>query len=146
MAAQLRTAIQRMGFTQQAAADITQVQGLDSLDEFKCLKDSDVDALCSIIRKPGGTIPNPAGGNRPPVPNPGIPVPMVASNNLKAMCHYLRFKERASRPVVPADITIPNVRQSTPNDDRLVMTSTFCTLSRTQTRFTLDVIQSHDLR
>ena len=104
----LRTALQRMGFSQDAAVNITTVQGYQELDDFKHLMDDEIDNLAHGMRRPGGTIPNPAGAGT--VPNPGILVPSRATHNLKLMCYYLRYKERLSRPVTATDITIPHVR------------------------------------
>lgn len=108
--AAIRTALQRLGFTQEAAVHITNVQNLTDLDEFKILTDSEVESLCRVVRKPGGTIPNPNPAGGPPIPDPGTPVSLQACNNLKLMCFLLRFKERTSRPIVPADITVDSVR------------------------------------
>ena len=58
-------------------------------------------------------MPNPnaaAAGQPQEIPHPGINTTMRATNNLKLMCYYLRFKERTSRPVTAADITLDNVR------------------------------------
>ena len=105
----LRTALNRMGFSVQAAQYITDNQGLGTLAEFKILQDTEVEDLCRVVRKPGGTVadPNNAGQN---IPNPGIEVSLMACNNLKLMCYFLRFKERTSRDVTAADITVNNVR------------------------------------
>ena len=105
----LRTALTRLGFSNQAATYITDVQQLDNLEEFRILTDSEVEDLCKTIRKPGGTIANPVAGG-PDIPNPGIPVPLQACNNLKLMCYFLRFKKRTSRTITAATITIPTVR------------------------------------
>ena len=45
----------RLGFSAQAATYIMGDQGIDSLDELKVLDDKEVDALCKVVRKPGGT-------------------------------------------------------------------------------------------
>lgn len=107
-AAAIRTALQRIGFTIPASQAITIDQGIDSLDEIRYLKDSEVENLCKVIRRPGGTINNPAGeGN---IPNPGESVSLRAENNLKLMAYYLRHRARVSRQTQPADITLENIR------------------------------------
>jgi hypothetical protein len=108
----IRAALGRLGFSAAASTFIVDNQGMDTLDEFKILKDTEVEDLCKVVRRPGGTIPNPnpAVGQPQEIPNPGINVTLRASNNLKLMCYFLRFKERTSRPVTAADITLDNIR------------------------------------
>ena len=60
--AAMRTALTRLGFTQDVAATITNVQGVDSIGELKFLNDKEVENLCNNIRKPGGMMPNPNAG------------------------------------------------------------------------------------
>ena len=55
--AAMRTALTRLGFTQDVAATITNVQGVDSIDELKFLNDNEVENLCNNIRKPGDSDP-----------------------------------------------------------------------------------------
>lgn len=101
-----------MGLSQSAATYITDEQDMTNLEEFRILTDSEVESLCKVIRRPGGTIANPnaGGNNNPTIPNPGITVSLKAENNLKLMCYYLRYKDRASTPVDFQDITEANVR------------------------------------
>ncbi len=108
----LRTALTRLGFTNDAAVYITGTQGFDNLDEFKLLDDDEVTNLCKVVRRPGGTLPadDNDDADAPAVPNPGIPVSLVAENNLKLCCFYLRYKERTSRPVAAGDIERATVR------------------------------------
>jgi hypothetical protein len=56
MAAALRTALSRLGFSAPCCAFFVDVQGMDSLEEFTFLLDSDVENLCRVCRKPGGTL------------------------------------------------------------------------------------------
>lgn len=114
MAAALRTMLQRVGFTNNAATTIVDTQGMDSLDEFRLLKDDEVEDLCKVVRRPGGMIANPdatAAGQPPNIPNPGIPVSLKATNNLKLVCYYLRYKARSSRVVTAAEIDAVTVRR-----------------------------------
>ena len=57
--AAMRTTLTHLGFTQDMAAMITNVQGVDSIDELKFLNDKGVEGLCNNIRKPGGMMPKP---------------------------------------------------------------------------------------
>ena len=45
----LRTALVRLGFSIQAAAFITDDQGLNALSEFRLLKDDEVENLCKVV-------------------------------------------------------------------------------------------------
>jgi hypothetical protein len=114
----LRAALTRMGLTAAAAQNVTDVQGMDPMEEFSLLTDQEAENFCKTIRRPGGTIPNPAlpvggaspAGMPPTIPNPGIPVNLRAENNLKLMCYFLLYRRRTSRPVAAGDITLNNVR------------------------------------
>jgi hypothetical protein len=107
--AAMRTMFNRLGFTVAASQVIVDEQGLDTLDEIKLLTDDEIENLCKVLRRPGGTIPaeNPA---HPPVPNPGTPINLRAENHLKLLAFYLRHKERVSRQVEVASITLDAVR------------------------------------
>jgi hypothetical protein len=54
--AAIRTALTWLGFSNQAATFITDAQELNDLDEYALLTDDEVENLCKVIRKPGGTI------------------------------------------------------------------------------------------
>lgn len=109
MAAAIRAALVHLGFTQAAAATITDVQGYNTLDELADLDDEEVKSLCKVIRRPGGTIAvaGRGGGN---VPNPGTVVSLKAENNLILACYFLNYKKRTSRQLMANDITNANVR------------------------------------
>lgn len=100
----LRTSLGRMGLSYEAALFLTDVQGMDTLTEFQFLNDDEVESLCRVLRRPGGT------SGTPPVPHPGFAVSVRAELNLKMMCYLLRYRERTSRTVTAADITITSVR------------------------------------
>jgi hypothetical protein len=107
--AALRASLTRMGFTAPAAAYLTAEDGqnLRSLASFRELDDSNVDELIKAVRKPGGTI---AGDNGNQIQDPGFPVSVSAANNLKLMCYYLRNKQKTSRSVAAAEITVEAVQ------------------------------------
>lgn len=105
----MRTAMQRLGFTNPAAQAICDDQGITDLDEIRILDDSDVENLCKVVRRPGGTVPG-ADAQAPAVPNPGISVSLRAENNLKLAAFWLRHRWRISRPTAPPDVTIDNIR------------------------------------
>ena len=111
--AAMRQALVRLGFTQDAANAITQDQGIDSMEELKTLKDSEVKDLCDVVRKPGGTIPNPnaaVAGQPATIRDPGIKVSLRAEGNLKLTCYWLRHLARTSRNANFADIQVDTVR------------------------------------
>ena len=85
---------------------------MDTLEDFRILTDSKVESLVKVIRRPGGTIADPAPGAAPDtrIPNPGIAVSLRAENNLKLACYYLRHKQKTSCTVNANDITLANVR------------------------------------
>ena len=93
---------------------ITDAQGLNTLEEFRILTDSEVESLVKVIRRPGGTIADPAPGAAPDahIPNPGVAVSLRAENNLKLACYFLCHKHKTSRTVNANDITVANVRAS----------------------------------
>ena len=109
----IRATLVRLGMSNAAAQFITNDQGMDSLVELALLTDEEVESLCKVVRCPGGTIPNPnaaAPGEPANIRNPGNSVSMVAENNLKLCCYYLRFQNRTSRTVAAADIDRDPVR------------------------------------
>jgi hypothetical protein len=109
----LCTALAKIGFSANAARQITDVQDLNSLEEIKLLQDVEVTDLCKALRRPGGMIPDPHPAdpyNVGMVINPGVVVPMRAQTNLQLASFFLRHQDRVSRPATAADITIDSVR------------------------------------
>src|SRR5688500_4274606 len=107
----LRTAITRMGFSNEAATAITTVQGIDSLAELELFKDSEVENFCKVVRCPGGQIAAVAGvAGAAPQPNLGIGLSLRAENNMKLATYFLRYKTQTSRATEANDITLANVR------------------------------------
>ena len=110
--AALRTALGRLGFTDEAANAITDTQGINDLAELELLTDSEVENLCKVVRRPGGEVANPnaAVGQPNNVPNHGTAVSLRAENNLKLACFFLKFRTRTSRATTAAQITLDSVR------------------------------------
>jgi hypothetical protein len=105
----MRTMFVRIGFTNTASQVIVDEQGMDSLDEIRLLTDDEIESLCKVIRRPGGTIPGPNPGDAP-VNNPGTPVNLRAENHLKLLAFFLRHQERVGRVPVAANITLDTIR------------------------------------
>jgi hypothetical protein len=115
--AAFRTALRAIGFSIEAARTITDDQEISSIEELKMLFDNDVVELCKALRRPGGTIINPAAGQFGQIPNPGINIPLRAVENLKMAAYYARHHDRISRPLLPAGLTLANVRLLRPLKD-----------------------------
>ena len=107
--AAMRTLFTRIGFTLAAAQAIVDEQNLDSLAEVKLLTDDEIESLCKVLHRPGGTVPGALAGVL--VPNPGIPVNLRAENQVKLLAFFLRHQERVSRTVQPPDITLDMIRR-----------------------------------
>jgi hypothetical protein len=109
----LRSALVRIGFSAKAATQITTVQMVNSLTEVKLLRDDDVQALCKVIRRQAGLVPNPnanVAGQLPLMPNPGLVVPFPAELNLQLAAFYLRHQDKLSRPFTALNVTLVTVR------------------------------------
>jgi hypothetical protein len=103
-AASIRTMLERMGFTPEAAQLVTGDQGIDSVDELRNLDDDKASNLCRVLRRPGGT--NAAGAA-----DPGTKVSARAEDNLKLAIYYVKHQDRVSRAVNVGEITLTNVRK-----------------------------------
>ena len=116
----LRTLYTRFGFDAAAADYCIDKQKLSTLDALSELEEEDVEHICKLCRKPGGTIPNPDfvalsaadkatyTGSRT-ISNPGIEVSLKEEGNLKLVCFFLRFKNMTSRSMAPAQVTVATV-------------------------------------
>ena len=110
----MRQMYQRLGFTEAAANSILNAQGVRTLDDLYDLDETRCANLCKNLRRPGGTIPNPAaqGNNAAPpnIPNPGHAIPEAAEHNLTMAVYFLNHRKRVSRPVQPGDVTLVSIR------------------------------------
>ena len=103
--AAIRTMLQRVGFSNEAAVLITGDQGIDSLDEIRTLDDAKSSNLCKILRRPGGTT-GAAGAA-----DPGVKVSARAEDNLKLVIYYVKHQDRVSRTTDIARITLVAIRR-----------------------------------
>jgi hypothetical protein len=104
----MRGVMTRIGFSEAAAQALVEEQGMNELEEIKLLSDDEVESLCKVIRRPGGTVPNPAGGA--PIANPGVQVNQRAEGHLKLLAFYLRHQDRVSRTINAPDLTLAVIR------------------------------------
>jgi len=93
---ELNAALRRIGFSDAAAVDIIDSQGIDSLEELKVLEDKDVESLCKVVRKIGSTS--------------GLNISLRAETNMKLTCYCLKYQERTSRIPDPDLITLDGIR------------------------------------
>jgi ribosomal protein S13 len=56
MNAIMRATFTRIGFSEPDAQALVEEQGIDSLEEVKLLTDDEIESLCEVIRRPGGTM------------------------------------------------------------------------------------------
>ena len=109
--AAVRSALVRLGFTQDAAKTMVEDQGITDLHELEILCDKELKLLCYVCRRPGGTIANPNPDTQGNINNPGNQISVRAETNLKLAAYYIRHRlHRTSRPVTPGDITLEAVR------------------------------------
>jgi hypothetical protein len=71
-AVMMRRVMTRIGFSEAAAQALVEEHGMSKLEEIRLLSDDESKILCKVIRRPGGTIPNPADGQ--PIPAPDVQV------------------------------------------------------------------------
>lgn len=85
-------------------------QGLTAYEDFLTLSEKDIGDICSNVRKPGGTIANPAliaGGAQPAlIPNPGTPIGYVLEKRLKMLRYYMLHLQRIQRPFDAVEATL----------------------------------------
>ena len=79
-------------------------EGLETVEDLAVLTTERVRDIIATMRKPGGTIPNPAGGGN--IQDPGIYVPERAMHNLSVACFLCLMKERCARPFAMVDIQL----------------------------------------
>ena len=108
----MRQAYARMGFVASAVDALVVTQAIDTIDELKILDDKQAASLCQVIRRPGGTIPNPAASTRgtaPTIRDPGVSISLKAETNLTLAVYYIRHGDRVSQPRAATDLTLTNI-------------------------------------
>ena len=84
----LHAALTCMGFAPVVATFMTDLQGMDNLDEFHLIDDDGVYNLCKVIHCPSGHITNPAfaaAGGVAAAAAAGIPAQIVTDSTLRLL-------------------------------------------------------------
>jgi hypothetical protein len=115
----MRSGLRAIGFTIESSTEIVDKQGYDDLVALAELTDQTCTNLITLIRCPGGTLPNPvalpAGAPLlPEIPNSGIKVGgHRALTNLKTAAFVARHLICTSRPLdQPATVLTPTILAS----------------------------------
>jgi hypothetical protein len=104
-----------LGFSQPLAQALN-AQGLDGFDVLVNLTDKDIKEMCANVRKPGGTIPNPAYdavGVPATIPNPGILMGLPHEKLLRQLCYYCFFMHATQHEITAAGATLALYKEST---------------------------------
>jgi hypothetical protein len=103
----IRTMLERLGFSEAAAAYLTGTCGIDSMDEIAYLDGiDDVYTTIKGVTNPGGTVTTGAGTIRVTSRNNGVTVSIRAVANLKLYVYYLKHMEKFQREPVPSAINL----------------------------------------
>jgi hypothetical protein len=109
-----------LGIIQPAVRDALRIQGLGTIADFYSLSEQDVEDVCKIIRRPWGTIPNPAFGipasqGIPPppqeLPNPGLQIGHLHENHLKMVRYFAFHLHRIQRDFNQATATMATLQE-----------------------------------
>jgi hypothetical protein len=107
----INTILERLGFSDAAAAYLTGARGIDSLDDIRYLDGiDDIDSTIKGVTNPGGTVTTGTGSSMFTSRNNGIPVSIRAVANLKLLVEYLKHMERVQRDPLPSAINLVLVR------------------------------------
>ena len=84
--------------------EAVQEEGLSVITDFVDFDDESIKVLCSSIRKPGGTIPDPAN-NANRIPNPGHSIPAICEKRLKQAAYGARLYDSIGRAIENTSLT-----------------------------------------
>ena len=85
-------------------------EGLSVMDDLIEFDDEDIKVLCASVRKPGGTIIDPANANNT-IPNPGHSIPAIAEKRLKLACYASKIYNILDRPLTADILSRSRLRQ-----------------------------------
>ena len=97
--------MQGIGFTQAAADEMYDNQGIDLIEELRTLDNDAVTTLCKTLRRPGGLGPTGVGVNT------GVAVSARAEIKLKLAVYYIKHQKRVSRSLNYANATLGRIRK-----------------------------------
>ena len=97
-------------------ADLLNDEGFDSFSSFAIFLDTDMHYLCMSLRKPGGTIKNPADANKT-ISNPGPTVRHTTEMRLKFTCRAAKYFVNVGRTPTAANLAWSFVKQFRLLDD-----------------------------
>jgi hypothetical protein len=108
-----------LGINDVEVRDALRAQGLGTSNDYIGLTESDIEDVCKIIRRPGGTIPNPLAGRggrgmMPPplhLPNPGSQIGHLHEKRLKLVRYFMFHLQRVQRDFDPAIATLFTLQQ-----------------------------------
>ena len=94
-------------------------QGCFSFASFVGMTESDLTALASLIRKPGGLVPLPANANAAAIaaaaraarPDPGVAIGFMDVRRLEYLRYYVHHCTRIQRPLVPGEMTMARLQR-----------------------------------
>jgi hypothetical protein len=102
-----------LGIVQLDVRNALRAQGLTTVNDVTSLSEDDIEDVCKIVRRPGGTIPNPAfgqgarrGAQPPTLPNPGLPIGHLHEKRLKMLRYFVFHLQRVQRDFDPAVATM----------------------------------------
>ena len=93
-----------------ARRDAVRNEGLEVMADLIEFDDEDVKTLCASVRKPGGTIPDPAGARRQ-IQDPGHSIPAISEKRLKLACYGSRIYDLIDRPITADSLSRNRLRE-----------------------------------
>ena len=84
-----------------------QNEGLTTFSDFAEFDKEEIETLCASVRKPGGTIPNPAAGAGAPatIPNPGHNIPAICEKRLVSAAYTAVIYDMIGRTVTQVSLS-----------------------------------------
>ena len=100
-----RTYLRReIGLATDEQANAVMAEGINDIEAFALFSKDDIKTLCSSVRKPGGTIPNPdanavANGAPANIPNPGLHIPAICEARLIDAAYTAQIYDMIGRTI-----------------------------------------------